>query len=79
MFNINEKTCKPQIGMNEKLKNYDKKKRKKPHHTRSAYDEASIYIYIYTYVVYFMIIIMVFKTEPRAKLFLPSIPYSTRF
>ena len=45
MFNINEKTCKPQIGMNEKLKNYDKKKRKKPHHTRSAYDEASIYIY----------------------------------
>ena len=32
--------------MNEKLKNYDKKK--KPHHTRSAYDEASIYIYIYT-------------------------------
>ena len=31
MFNINEKTCKPQIGMNEKLKNYDKKKKASSH------------------------------------------------
>ena len=66
MLNINEKTCKPQIGMNEKLKNYDKKKSLI---TREVLMMRLVYIYIYTYVVCFMIIIMVFKTEPRAKLF----------
>ena len=40
MFNINEKTCKPQIGMNEKLKNYDKKKASSQ--AQSACNEASL-------------------------------------
>ena len=43
MLNINEKTCKPQIGMNEKLKNYDKKK--KSLITREVLMMRLVYIY----------------------------------
>ena len=46
MFNINEKTCKPQIGMNEKLKNYDKKKEKSLI-TREVFMMRLVYIYIH--------------------------------